>query len=233
MVCAEERLTHISNGIELAEYDVTGTIGHPSIRVRNWKTTVSWWESWGGLARKKGLTVPSTCWLSCALLILMFELHLVGDGPQRTKLEELGESPWRWPIGQILGLARQIRNGSYPAMDVLLLPSHTEGLPNAVLEAMTMGIPVAATDVGGVADLLDHGHCGIILSQDHTNWSNRLAYLFASTDRRRTIARLARRRIEEHYTFDKRMGRVFDIYRNVLAGMSVQQPTQPGLRKAA
>ena len=98
----------------------------------------------------------------------------------------------------------------------MLLPSHTEGLPNVVLEAMTMGVPVAATNVGGVGGLLDHGRCGVILNQDPNSWVDRIGYLLTSTDRRTKIAKLARQRIESHYTFAQRMERVHHIYQRVL-----------------
>lgn len=46
--------------------------------------------------------------------------------------------------------------------DVLLLPSYFEGLPVCILEAMAAGVPVVASNVGGIPELLDHGHCGVL-----------------------------------------------------------------------
>ena len=143
------------------------------------------------------------------------ELHLIGDGPMRQTLEQLSHDLgidhavrfWGW---------QQNTQPFFEMMDVLLLPSHTEGLPNAVLEAMALGVPVAATDVGGVADLLDHGHCGIILNQDHTTWPDRIAYLLNSPYRRTRIATLARSRVENNYSFQHRMTRIFNVYDQVL-----------------
>jgi len=158
------------------------------------------------------------------------ELHLIGDGPDREKLETLTRG---------LGLRRAVRfwgwqqqaQRFYEMMDVLLLPSHTEGLPNAVLEAMATGVPVAATHVGGVADLLDHGRCGMILNQDQSTWADRIAYLLASADRREQIAQLARTRIENHYTFEHRMAKVFGVYQHVMG--SKLPPLHQPLRRAA
>lgn len=159
------------------------------------------------------------------------QLHLVGDGPERDRLKMLARE---------LGVAQAVRfwgwqqksQPFYEMMDVLLLPSHTEGLPNVILEAMAMGVPVAATDVGGVGDLLDHGHCGVILSQDQNTWAPRLSYLLASTDRRKMIAQLARARVESRYTFEHRMDQVFGVYERVL-GRSLRPAVSQPAKKAA
>jgi len=112
--------------------------------------------------------------------------------------------------------------------DMLLLPSHTEGLPNVVLEAMAMGVPVAGTDVGGVRDLLDDGKCGTVLSQVVTTWPDAVAPLIVSADRREQFARLARRRIEQRFSFDKRMGKVLGVYQRL-----VTLPNTEPMRRAA
>lgn len=88
-------------------------------------------------------------------------LIVVGDGPERDSLEILARS---------LGIAQQIRwAGSVPqagaltaAFDLFLLSSRTEGTPMVALEAMTAGVPIVATAVGGVPDLLGED-CGILV----------------------------------------------------------------------
>jgi glycosyltransferase involved in cell wall biosynthesis len=143
------------------------------------------------------------------------EMHLVGDGPQRTALEglsaELGVADavkfWGW---------RTDGKRFYEMMDLLLLPSHTEGLPNVVLEAMAMGVPVAATAVGGVSELLDNGHCGVVLSPGGGAWEAHVAPLLVSAARRSELARRARARVEEHYTFDRRMAKEMSVYKRLL-----------------
>lgn len=83
------------------------------------------------------------------------ELTVVGDGPERVPLEALAER---------LGMRRQIRFvGNVPAdkvfaylraADALVLSSYSEGRPNVVLEAMALGIPVIATAIPGVTELV-------------------------------------------------------------------------------
>jgi glycosyltransferase involved in cell wall biosynthesis len=140
------------------------------------------------------------------------ELHLIGDGPERKNLEKQAVD---------LGIADRVRFWGwqtasqmfYQSMDMLLLPSHTEGLPNVVLEAMTMTIPVAATDVGGVRDLLDDGRCGMILpTEQPAAWANMIQNFLADEDQLQQTALLARQRILTHFTFESRMQRMMRVY---------------------
>jgi glycosyltransferase involved in cell wall biosynthesis len=155
------------------------------------------------------------------------QLHLIGEGPERAKLEALARE--LGVIGAVRFWGWQADSKPfYEAMDALLLPSHTEGLPNVVLEAMAMGVPVAATDVGGVRELLDEGRCGVILNQDQTTWADRVAPLIVSADRRGEFARRARSRIETHYAFDARMEREVAVYERLL-----KLPMRDAARRAA
>lgn len=144
------------------------------------------------------------------------QLHIVGDGPQRRELESLATelgltSRLRW-----WGWQRDTRP-IYEAMDLLLLTSHTEGIPNTVLEAMAMGVPVAATNVGGVSELLDDGYCGVLLdTQNEASWPEAITPLLAYPHLRRSLAQLAYERVAEHFSFRQRMQRIGQVYDRVL-----------------
>jgi sugar transferase (PEP-CTERM/EpsH1 system associated) len=89
-------------------------------------------------------------------------LVLIGDGPQRANLEALAEqlrisdklwiSGWRKDVPQLLR-----------GVDLFALPSKAEGTPLTILEAMAAGLPVVATQVGGVADLVVSGETGTLV----------------------------------------------------------------------
>lgn len=87
---------------------------------------------------------------------------LVGDGPHRRTIEELAD---RLGLGGVVRLAGQRPDARevLPAYQFAILPSHSEGLPNAVLEAMAAGLPVIATAVGGVPDVVVDGVTGILV----------------------------------------------------------------------
>lgn len=81
------------------------------------------------------------------------DLHavFVGDGPVRAQLEQLAEELALSERIHFLG-HRDDLEGIYPAFDVFCLPSLSEGLPRTLLEAQASGIPVVATNVGGVPE---------------------------------------------------------------------------------
>ncbi|MBF0357176.1 MAG: TIGR03088 family PEP-CTERM/XrtA system glycosyltransferase [Magnetococcales bacterium] len=94
-------------------------------------------------------------------------LILVGDGPQRAELErladQLGITKQLWITGWREDVSQLLRG-----MDVFALPSMAEGTPLTILEAMAAGLPVVATQVGGVAEMVVPGKTGLLVApQNH------------------------------------------------------------------
>ncbi|MGC9665573.1 glycosyltransferase [Planosporangium sp. 12N6] len=87
---------------------------------------------------------------------------LIGDGPQRRAIEEQVDRLGLAGVVQLAGERSDVRE-LLPAYQFAMLPSHGEGLPNAVLEAMAAGLPVIATAVGGVPDVVVDGVTGILV----------------------------------------------------------------------
>lgn len=91
------------------------------------------------------------------------QLWIVGDGRLRHELEEKTKS---------LGLANNIKFWGYrtdvisilKSGSAMLMPSKIEGLPAVILEAMSCRIPVIASDVGGISEVISHGHSGFCIS---------------------------------------------------------------------
>ena len=103
--------------------------------------------------------------------------------------------------------------------DVLALPSYTEGFPNVVLEAMEAGIPVVATSVGAVPEVLRDGIDGFVVPvRDVGALASRLECLAADPELRRRIGASARDRVMEHYSVDRVVSMWVEMYRRVAAG---------------
>ncbi|WP_044247520.1 glycosyltransferase family 4 protein [Chondromyces apiculatus] len=93
-------------------------------------------------------------------------LVMVGDGPERHALEEEAARRIEAAGGQIVipgprpleEVARYMAAG-----DIVTLPSHAEGTPNVILEALASGRPVVATNVGGIPDVIEQGRTGLLV----------------------------------------------------------------------
>ncbi|MEM8905971.1 MAG: glycosyltransferase, partial [Actinomycetota bacterium] len=92
-------------------------------------------------------------------------LVVVGDGPLRRELEQRAAAAGAEV--RFVG-ARPDLVPWYRAADVLLLTSRTEGMPGVVIEAGLCGLPVVATDVGGVAEVVEHDRTGAMVGSDPT-----------------------------------------------------------------
>ena len=90
--------------------------------------------------------------------------------------------------------------------DVYLLPSLSEGLSNAALEAMAMELPVVSTGAGGMAEAIDDGVHGLLVaSRDPRAMADRVAALLHDPTRRTALGRAGRRRIEEAFSLERQI----------------------------
>ena len=99
------------------------------------------------------------------------------------------------------------------AADIHVSASHTEGLPNNILEAMCARLPVVATDVGGVCELVLNGATGILVPPRNTQaLSEAIVALASEPERRTALGRSGRQRIETEFTIERSVRRFEEIY---------------------
>ena len=94
-------------------------------------------------------------------------LLLVGEGPERSRIEELCRSLNLTDFVTLAGQQDDI-NPYYGIADIFMLPSVSEGCPNVLLEAMAAGVPVVATAVGGVPEVATNGREAILVTKHDT-----------------------------------------------------------------
>jgi len=105
----------------------------------------------------------------------------------------------------------------YPAIDVLVMPSQTEGCPRAVLEAMAAERPVIATDVGGLRDIVRHGQTGLLVpSGDESALADAIVTLARNPDMRREMGKAARRQVGERFSVGTYVHAIQAIYEELL-----------------
>lgn len=141
---------------------------------------------------------------------------IAGEGPERRSLEQL--------IGR-LGLQTKVRLLEYhrdpievyEALDIYVLSSRREGLPNVVLEAMAMRVPVVATSVAGMPRLLRNCQNGVLVAPGKVeSLVGGISLLFDEADLREQLAAEAYDTIRQRYCLSRRMSTMCDIYDDLL-----------------
>jgi len=106
----------------------------------------------------------------------------------------------------------------YPAMDVYVCTSDTEGFSNTILEAMACGKPVIATNVGGNSEAVIDGQTGLIIPRRSPDAiASAAGTLLQSPDLRRTMGNLGRKRIEEQFSVKTMVAAHEELYAQLLA----------------
>jgi glycosyltransferase involved in cell wall biosynthesis len=125
-------------------------------------------------------------------------LVLVGDGPERSRLMSLCE---RFKLGEDVMLVGHQDDVSpyYSVADLFVLPSHIEGSPMALLEAMAAGVPVIATDAGGVSELASHEMDALLVRKhDIAALSGAISRMLENADLRERLRSSARKVVLLH-----------------------------------
>ncbi len=129
-------------------------------------------------------------------------IRLVGDGPERERVEARAAAAGVAGRLEFVGAVADPRP-YYQAAQFAVLASWTEGLPNALLEAMAAGLPVIATDVGGARELVVDNLSGLLVPpRDPAALAAAIAAIASSPARRREMGALARR-IAERFSWDR------------------------------
>jgi N-acetyl-alpha-D-glucosaminyl L-malate synthase BshA len=145
-------------------------------------------------------------------------LHLVGDGPERPRVEALVHS---------LGLADDVKFFGERAdvveilqeSAVFLLPSDTESFGLGVLEAMACGVPVVASKVGGLPEVVLDGETGFLAAVGEVDeMAKRVRRLLTDADLHARMSRAARSRVEAHFQLEPAVDRYQAVYRRVIGG---------------
>ncbi len=137
---------------------------------------------------------------------------LIGDGELKDRLEQqiadfgltskfkfLGS---RDDVGELLQIS-----------DLFILPSLWEGMPNSVLEAMSHGLPIIATDVDGTPELIKHNESGFLIEPENSEAIARaLSYIVSNNEIRENFGKNARKRVEEFFSLDYSIGSYEKLY---------------------
>jgi glycosyltransferase involved in cell wall biosynthesis len=208
-LAVEPKLTVIENGIDVGRHqprpewrqEVRAELGFPeNARVIGTVSRLADYKNVGLLLRS-GLPHLND----------MTRLLVIGDGPERSALESLAA---QHPQGQFVAFlgertdVARLLNG----IDLFALSSKTEGHPIAVIEAMATGLPVLATRVGGIPDMIEDGTTGFLTEVHEAAFGSRLAEALAQFRSWPTMGSAAREAAGRRFSSDAMAERYQAVY---------------------
>ncbi len=208
-VCLPARSTVIKNAVE---------VGRPGRSDRGHGVRPAEIVSVGRLAEPKDF---STLVAAFALLPAgCARLRLLGDGPQRGRIEaqidDLGLTDSVELAGEVADVGPYLEQA-----DVFVLSSSSEGMPISVLEAMAAGLPVVASAVGGLAEVVVEGETGYLVPPgDAGALAARLAELAGDPGSAARLGNAGYRRAEECFSLPRWRERHLELYRSLLPGQN-------------
>ncbi len=105
------------------------------------------------------------------------------------------------------------------AADFMVHPSHVEGIPQSLMAGMAAGLPIVASDVGGVAEVIRHGQTGMLVKEnDVEGFAQTVIGFLADRGRARALGDAARKALEEEFSTEAAVRKVEDLYRRMLSG---------------
>ena len=172
----------------------------------------SWFVAVGRLSYEKGFDRLIDAFAQTARQCPDWNLLIVGDGPEKLKLQEVAQNAglqdrvffpgWRespWP--------------TIPKSSIAVLPSRYEGFPNALLEAMSHGLaPIAFDCESGPSEIITHNKDGLLISQDDVTALAAAMESLANNDATRTSLATAALSVNERFSPQ----RVFALWEGVL-----------------
>jgi glycosyltransferase involved in cell wall biosynthesis len=150
---------------------------------------------------------------------------IIGDGPERQRLEALRAE---------LGLEQQVRfvgtrNPAGPlfsAFDAFVISSRSEGTPITLLEALSAGVPVVTTAVGGIPDVVGPDQALLVPPEDPEALGNAIRQAAENPEASRARAQLATRRLNDEFGAERWLGSHEALYRAL-------QTKRPAARRRA
>jgi glycosyltransferase involved in cell wall biosynthesis len=172
----------------------------------------------GGLRARKGLFDLLECAQYVCQVNQNVHFVVVGQGPLFGRLFEAVRKKGMGEKVILLGFVKRDRLISlYKNATVHVIPSHYEGLPTVLLEAMSCGLPVVATNVSGNREVITNGVNGFLVPpKTPKQMAEIILKLLDSTALRESIGKAARKTIEDYYTWDKITDNIIDCYENLL-----------------
>jgi glycosyltransferase involved in cell wall biosynthesis len=145
-------------------------------------------------------------------------LRIVGNGPEKATLHALAKAEGVEDSVRFLGF---VNHSQIPRLlresDILCCPSLADASPTVLLEGMACGLPIVATGIGGIPEILGHGSNGVLVRPNAPmETSEAFVRLFEDPEMARRLGKNARAEAERSFDWDVIAKKVVDLYREIL-----------------
>lgn len=153
------------------------------------------------------------------------EAMIVGDGPDRPAVEKEVRRLGLDSVVRLVGARNDVAE-LLAAADLFVLSSRSEGLPLSILEAMAAGLPVVASNVGGVPEVVVEGETGFLVPPgDPQSLAAAIERLLDDSALRHRLGAAGRIRVAEHFDLASAQRAHLDLYVSLLAGAGLPLPS--------
>jgi len=149
----------------------------------------------------------------------------VGDGELKESLKALAADRGLSSMCRFVGSRDDVME-FYAAADMVVLPSHSEGFPFVILEALAMGKPVIATSVNGVPEVIEHMKTGLLVkAHDVTGLAGAIQSLLEHPDQARQLGHAGRAVVHARFTVDRMVEKTVAVFDEALRAEGFDAPS--------
>jgi len=218
-IVSKDKVKVIYNGVDLKEFSFQNKDARKKIREElgiNEKQPLL--ISVGRLVKAKGYPFLIKAMYQLKEKYSDLILIILGEGEDRKKIEDQIKNLKLENNVILLGNKNNVADYLSTA-DVFVLSSLWEGMPNALLEAMACGLPVVATKVSGIPEIILNEETGLLTEpQNPSDLTKKIDYLLSLPEKKRKeIGEKARNKIKENFSLDKMVRKYENLYENLLS----------------
>jgi len=171
----------------------------------------------GRLSREKGQRIFLEAWAKVCKLIPNTIVLFIGDGPDREILEKICVA--KGIQDKVVFLGHQINpHPFYRILDLVVMPSLSEGLPNVPLEALSHKKAIIATSVGGTPEIIEDGENGILVKPGDPNaLSDAIVALLENSEKRNSMAANGLSCLYPKFSPENRVSKILSLYQEILS----------------
>ncbi len=164
------------------------------------------------LHKIKGLDILLTAW-SKFIKNRSAKLIIIGGGEEKENLQNMANNLGISDSVIFKGFIDNARS-LLSTFDIFVLPSRSEAMPYAPLEAGLAGLPVIATSVGGIPEIIENDESGILIEKENPEaLLSALIKLFENQDLRKKLGENLKNKVETEFSLDKMIGETLTLYK--------------------